>query len=70
MKLYPLSAEEIVKTASPGGRLPLAPAKNSPYGGEWTVISDGSAAARAAAAERFDVRAKPRLVSSRKGKGK
>jgi hypothetical protein len=68
---YPLPAEEFVKRAAPGGRMPLATAKNTASGDAgWTSIGDGSPAAIAAAQERHETRAKPDLVAKRQRGGR
>ena len=66
-----LSDSEVAKRAAPGGRLPVATAKNNAYGDSaCTPIHDASPAAAAAAQERHDARAKPELVAKRAAKGK
>jgi hypothetical protein len=66
-----LADNEFQKRAAPGGRLPLATAKNTVTGDQkWTSISDGSPAAVAAAAERPVRREKPELVAKRQREGK
>jgi hypothetical protein len=66
-----LRDHEIANRAAPRGRLPVRGAKSNPNGDPaFTVISDGSPAAQAAAAERHDVKHKPDLVVRRMRGGK
>jgi hypothetical protein len=66
-----LSDSEVAKRAAPGGRLPVATAKNNAYGDKaYTPIHDASASAVAAKAERKDARGKPELIAKREAKGK
>jgi hypothetical protein len=66
-----LSDEERAKRMTPGGRLPVATAKNNTYGDAgWTPLGHPTPAAVAAKAEREDTRAKPALVAKRASKGK
>jgi hypothetical protein len=66
-----LSDSEFEKRAAPGGRLPLATAKNNALGDPgWKSISEGSPAAVAAEAERQVRREKPELVAKRQREGK
>jgi hypothetical protein len=55
----------------PGGRLPIRGAASNTYGAEkYTPISDGSAAAAQAAAERHEQRERPKLAEKREREGK
>lgn len=65
-----LSDHEVVNRAAPGGRLPLKGAKSNAYGGDWTPIHAGSAAAVAAAQERHEAKERPDLVAKRERAGK
>jgi hypothetical protein len=66
-----LSDSEVAKRAAPGGRLPVATAKNNAYGDKaYTPIHDGSPAAVAVKAERREARGKPELVARREARGK
>jgi hypothetical protein len=66
-----LSDSEVMKRAAPGGRLPVASAKNNAYGDKaYTPIGNGTPSAVAAEAERHFVRERPDLVARRMREGK
>jgi hypothetical protein len=66
-----LSDSELAKRAAPGGRLPVATAKNNAYGDKaYTPIGHATPAAIAAKAEREHTRERPDLVARRQARGK
>jgi hypothetical protein len=66
-----LSDSEFAKRSAPGGRLPLATAKNNALGDPaWNSIADGGPRAVAAEAERQVRRERPELAQRRLAEGK
>jgi hypothetical protein len=66
-----LTDHEVMNRAAPGGRMPIASAKNATgRGGDWTQIADGSPAAAQAAAERHEAKHRPNLVTRRQREGR